>query len=73
MKKLVQMSRSYRKADARMSVNERINQCALIIYRTHAYLSRYGSRISSYARSRSLQIIMSAESELSQLVTKWKF
>jgi hypothetical protein len=69
MRKFEQIDQEYQQNGSRMSVRERINECAKIIYRTHEYLTRYGSRLTAYARSRSRQIIASAESELTRLVT----
>lgn len=69
MKKIEQFDRNYRERGSSLSIRERINYCAMIIYRTHRYLSRYGSRLSSFARNRSHSIIASAETELTRLIS----
>jgi hypothetical protein len=72
MKRMEQTDRRLSQAERRMTVRERINKCAKIIFLTHEYLSRYGSKLTSIARNRSMQILAIAETELTHLVTRYK-
>jgi hypothetical protein len=72
MKKIEDIHRAYHESGRGMTVKERINYCVMIIYNAHNYLSRHTGKLTGTSRTRTREILLSAESELSQLVTKWE-
>lgn len=64
-----QFDKVYRNSWQNLSVKERINYCASVIYETHKYLTKYSNRLTRIAKVKSRKLIFRAQNELTELVT----